>query len=466
MNTLKPLFIFAALGLALVVVYTALSRSPDSDHEPPHVEGLAVPSTDAPLVQMPGDSSTESPFGVSMGSAPPSEVWASSPHSVPGSSVPLAGAGAPPSALPGTSVYGGSPPSSLAGTGNPELPPGYDSPAPAFSGSEPARDTSQAEDAECVSGCPIPTAPLGTDGRSAERADAPTWPSSQAVAGIVPPHDSASEDRASEAPSTIGPGALPNQPDLASHREPSENEAEQAFHQIMDQVSRELDAGRLAEAHMALSRCYRSPGLAPEQARPVRDLLDQLAGTVIYSRQNLLEPPYMVRPGDTLQTIAEQFDVPPELIANINGIRDPRGVQPGQELKVVRGPFHAVVHLNDYELTMMLGNLYAGRFPITIGRDQPNLEGTYVVTDKGVGPTYYGPDGTTLVEHDPRNPLGSLWLGLGDPNGRSAGIGIHGTNDPRTIGRDAPRGNIGLEQRDIQDVFGILSVGSRVVIQR
>lgn len=234
----------------------------------------------------------------------------------------------------------------------------------------------------------------------------------------------------------------------------------------MDQVYRNLDAGRLADAHVALSRFYRQPGLTSQQNRKVTELLDQLAGTVIYSRHSLLEPPYVVRPGDTLQSIAERYDVPPQLIANINGIRDPRGPQPGQELKVVRGPFHAVIHLDDYELTMMLGKLYAGRFPISIGRDQPDLEGAYVIADKGVGPTYYGPDGATFDEHDSRNPLGSLWLGLGDRVGQATRIGIHGTNDPQHIGRDAPRGNIGLDRRDVEDVYGILSVGSRVIIQR
>jgi hypothetical protein len=261
--------------------------------------------------------------------------------------------------------------------------------------------------------------------------------------------------------------AVPAEP-LASFRdEPApRQEDQQSFQRLMDQVSRELEAGRLAEAHLMLSQFYRKPGLDSQQARQLVQLLDQLAGTVIYSRQSLLEPPYVVRPGDTLQSIADQYDVPPELIANINGMRDPRGVQPGQELKVIRGPFHALVHLADHELTLMLGDRYAGRFPITVGRDYPNLEGSYVIAGKGVAPTYYGPDGTTFDEHDERNPLGNLWLGLGDRAGQPGRIGIHGTNDPQSIGRDAPRGNIGLQRRDIEDVYGILSVGSRVVIQR
>jgi lipoprotein-anchoring transpeptidase ErfK/SrfK len=47
-----------------------------------------------------------------------------------------------------------------------------------------------------------------------------------------------------------------------------------------------------------------------------------------------------------------------------------------------------------------------------------------------------------------------------------SGIGIHGTADPRGIRRADNRGTICLSDQDIDDVFGILSVGSRVTIVR
>ena len=491
MNTFKPLFILAALGVALVVVYTALSRSPRSEHDPPHVEGLAVPSTEAPLVQMPGVSSSASPFGASRGAAEAPESssnppygsapgYPTAPPSYPGASPYPSSAAAPP-ATPYGSPVASDPPGTPYGSSAAGGPPGgYDSmaspyPGTSVYGADPPRRTVPTEPAACTTeGCPLPTSlpradPSRPDVASRPEAEAPAWPAPQSAAGMAPPYPSRDNPRTAEA-SRYSEPAAPAEP-LASLRDAppprqEDQQAKQSFQRLMDQVSRDLEVGRLAEAHLALSQFYRKPGLDSQQARQVVQLLDQLAGTVIYSRQSLLEPPHVVRPGDTLQSIADHYNVPPELIANINGMRDPRGVQPGQELKVVRGPFHAVVHLADYELTLMLGGRYAGRFPITVGRDQPNLEGSYVIAGKGVAPTYYGPDGTTFDEHDQRNPLGNLWLGLGDRAGQPGRIGIHGTNDPQTIGRDAPRGNIGLDQRDIQDVYGILSVGSRVVIQR
>ena len=45
-------------------------------------------------------------------------------------------------------------------------------------------------------------------------------------------------------------------------------------------------------------------------------------------------------------------------------------------------------------------------------------------------------------------------------------IGIHGTDNPLNVGATIDRGTICLGDRDAEDVFDILSIGSRVVIRR
>jgi lipoprotein-anchoring transpeptidase ErfK/SrfK len=231
------------------------------------------------------------------------------------------------------------------------------------------------------------------------------------------------------------------------------------FAAFLQAVRMKLKAGQLAEAHLALSALYDNPNLPPEQAQEVTDLLDQLAGTVIYSRQHLLAQSYRVRPGDTLEQIAHTYKVPTELLARINGIRNPQRLEPGRELKVVPGPFGALIDLGKYELVLMVGGRYAGRFPIGVGRDHVKLEGSYTVRDKIPNPPYYSPD-VNFSPEDPNNPLGELWIDLGNQ------IGIHGTNDPQNLHRTGGRGSICLAGQDIADVFGILSIGSRVIIRR
>ncbi len=231
------------------------------------------------------------------------------------------------------------------------------------------------------------------------------------------------------------------------------------FRSLMRSIQAKLDAGQLGEAHLALSKFYLHPRLTDDENRQLLGLLDQVAGTVVYSRQHYLEPAYRVQPGDTLERIATIYNVSAELLAKINGIRDPQNLAPGMELKVVRGPFDAVVDVNRYQLIVLLQDRYAGRFPIGIGRDQPLADGSFIVRDKKANPTYYGAD-RVIAAGDPANPYGDRMLDLG---GRLA---IHGTDNAQSIGRSDGRGAISLGARDIHDVYDILSVGSRVTIRR
>jgi len=239
----------------------------------------------------------------------------------------------------------------------------------------------------------------------------------------------------------------------------------------MDAVRKCLDEGKLAEAHLALSNLYGNPDLPADLAQQINDLLSKLAGTVLYSPKHYLEPAYVTQPGDTLERVSQKYSLPWQLLAKINGLVAPDAsnidvttkdmpLPVGMQLKVLRGPFEAIVHLDRHELTLMVQNRYAGRFKVGVGRDQPKLDGNYTVREKTLNPTYYGPDGVTLNPSDPKNPLGGAWIGLSDR------IGIHGTSDPQGLGRDDNRGTICVGNRDLQYLYEILSVGSRVTVLR
>ena len=313
--------------------------------------------------------------------------------------------GSPAAESPFDSRSGGVPPASSTG--------GL---APPFSPNQPSGSAPEG-------GMAPPFSP--TSGLNASSGQAP-WP--EGGAGVTPP--------SVPAPSADSPLADDGSGDVRG-----------AFARFMEAAHNDLEQGKLAEVHQTLSLWYDNPQLAPDEARQITELLDQVAGTVVYSPEHLLERPYTVQSGDTLPRIARAYGVPWQLLAKINGIQDPENLQPGQELKVVRGPFDAVIHLDTHELTLKLGGLYAGRFPIGIGRDQRDLEGTYFVEDK-------------ILQPDPNAPLGQFWIKLTDQ------IGIHGTNDPQYVGSDDGPGSICLDQQDIEDVHDILSIGSRVQILR
>ena len=220
-----------------------------------------------------------------------------------------------------------------------------------------------------------------------------------------------------------------------------------------------LQENRLDSALLLLSRWYDRPELSEQQQHELLVLLNQLAGTVIYSREHVLLPAYEVQPGDTLERVAQHYRVPWQLLAKINGTQDPNQLRPGDKLKVVQGPFDASVNLRTQRLTLFLGGRFAGCFSAGIGAENTTPEGEFNVKVKTPNPNYYGPD-RVVEAGDPNNPLGKYWIGLGDQ------LGIHGTNDPQSIGRADSRGCIRLSPRDIEDVYDMMTVESRVRIYR
>lgn len=97
-------------------------------------------------------------------------------------------------------------------------------------------------------------------------------------------------------------------------------------------------------------------------------------------------------------------------------------------------------------------------YPISIGTElNPSRLGETEVINKVVDPTYYPPQGGTPILPGPDNPVGTRWLGLG-----FSGYGIHGTNNPNSIGRAASAGCIRLRNEDVEELTELVAVGTMV----
>jgi lipoprotein-anchoring transpeptidase ErfK/SrfK len=230
------------------------------------------------------------------------------------------------------------------------------------------------------------------------------------------------------------------------------------FHSALQSAIAKVEDSQWYDALWTLSLFCNSPDLTPQQQQQLLDWLDPLAAKVIYSTEHLIEPGYTVQRGDTFPEIAARYDVPWQLLANINGVQNPNLLTGGTILKVVRGPFRAEVNLSRNELTLFAGKLYAGRFPITIGNDPAPKPGEYAVVAKQPGRTYYAGNGRTIPVDDPSNPYGKVWIDLGHD------LSIHGS--PQAGALADGQGCISLSPLDANDVFAILSQGSTVAIRR
>ena len=229
-----------------------------------------------------------------------------------------------------------------------------------------------------------------------------------------------------------------------------------AYERAMRLARTAIDEQKYRSALEHLSVFYESQDLTADEHRELLNLLDPLAARVIYSREHLVEDPYVVRGNESLMDVAARLDVPWQLLQKINGVNNPKILLPGTELKVVPGPFRAEVDLENQELTVFLGNLYAGRFPISVGSDPAPVEGEFKVREKKEDRAYFA-QGGTIPAGSPRNPFGKFWMDLGSE------MSIHGSP---VGGGDGQMGCISLSPRDAEDVFSILSVGSKVRVLR
>lgn len=447
MSSLRNFVVIVLLAGVLGVVYFAINKGPRPTERAELAPPWSVPQ-DNPAMAANG------PAGVAAGrlagfpssaGLPGTSISSSVPPTV---TLPTAGATSPASPFPSFGPTAAPPasPESMAVVANPAGVPGAAVPATPPAPSGIITGLGAIGGTPAVTPAATPTVILGQTPSNAQT--------------VYPARNTASVPGDTAAPASYdqpAPGAqVAGQPMVGTPTAPALGPE---FLSVMQSVQGKLDAGRLSEAHLDLSKYYLSSRMNPEEWRATVDLLDQLAGTVLYSRAHLLEPAYRVQPGDSLDRIAMAYNVTAELLAKINGISDPRNLVPGQELKVVRGPFEAVVDLGRHELALLVGGRYAGRFPVGVGRDRASLEGAFVVRDKRTNPIYFGPD-RVIAADDPTNPLGERLLDLGNQ------VGIHGTEDPKTIGADGGRGAISLGPRDVDDVYDILSIGSRVTIRR
>jgi lipoprotein-anchoring transpeptidase ErfK/SrfK len=95
-------------------------------------------------------------------------------------------------------------------------------------------------------------------------------------------------------------------------------------------------------------------------------------------------------------------------------------------------------------------------YPVAVGKHStPSPSGSFHIASHVANPTY-SHDGK-VVRPGPSNPVGTRWMSLG-----YKGYGIHGTNQPESIGHAASHGCIRMRNRDVEELFELVHVGDEV----
>ena len=118
-----------------------------------------------------------------------------------------------------------------------------------------------------------------------------------------------------------------------------------------------------------------------------------------------------------------------------------------------------LVSIPDRKLAVLENGRVLRTFPVAVGAPvSPSPAGRFVVANRISNPTYYRPG--VVIPAGSGNPIGPRWIGL-----NQKGVGIHGTNEPRSIGHAASHGCIRLRNQDVEQLFAMVRVGDVVEIR-
>lgn len=194
--------------------------------------------------------------------------------------------------------------------------------------------------------------------------------------------------------------------------------------------------------------------------------------------------------GSLLEFVAERFHAEEDFLRKINPTMNLDQLKPGYVLQVPNvAPFEIekltegfvpenpafvprklFVDTRERELQVREGDKILAQFPITPGSTKlPAPIGTWKILGIATLPWFRHDEGVLNygvrtndffnLPPGPNNPVGILWMGLNKP-----GIGIHGTNNPETIGRAGSHGCIRTANWDAARIKDLVTVGNVVEI--
>jgi len=188
--------------------------------------------------------------------------------------------------------------------------------------------------------------------------------------------------------------------------------------------------------------------------KKLEELNIKLIFSPILTNQSTL---YEVKPGDNLVKIARDFKTTVDLIKKSNNLISDK-IFPGQKLKIWTAPFSILVDKSQNILILKSNEEIIKTYIVSTGKDNSTPTGTFKIINKLINPTWFQA-GAVIPPDSPQNILGSRWLGF-----NLKGYGIHGTNDPQSLGKQVTQGCIRLSNSDVEELYILIPEGTEVTI--
>lgn len=240
-------------------------------------------------------------------------------------------------------------------------------------------------------------------------------------------------------------------------------------------------SGDAVGARAMLSRAMIDARLPESDRAALRDDVSRINEDLVFSQRVDPADPfayaYSIQPGDSLIKIDQREKLGPDwrFIQRVNKMSSPGSLSVGRKLKLVRGPFHAVVTKSAYRLDLYMGDpakpgelVFVRSFRVGLGEGGSTPLGEFRVRpgSKLVNPHWINPRTREKYDaNDPKNPIGEHWIGLEGLGQYSTitGYGIHGTIEPDSIGQQRSMGCVRLGTEDIALLYEMLGEGGSTV---
>lgn len=103
-------------------------------------------------------------------------------------------------------------------------------------------------------------------------------------------------------------------------------------------------------------------------------------------------------------------------------------------------------------------------YKVATGRtDDLTPEGMFDITYKAKFPYFRKKN---IPGNDPRNPLGTRWIGFDAEKTDGSIYGIHGNNDPTSIGKYISNGCVRMYTHDVNDLYDHIPFGTKLFITK
>ncbi|WP_277586366.1 L,D-transpeptidase family protein [Psychrobacillus antarcticus] len=161
---------------------------------------------------------------------------------------------------------------------------------------------------------------------------------------------------------------------------------------------------------------------------------------------------HTVQQGETLSQIARDYRTPLSEIISANPSINPNMLYIGQSI-VIPGfpdpnslPYQIEVSINNRQLRLRRYGVLEKEYPIAVGRILYNTPvGDFIIINKAP---------------NPGGPFGTMWMSLSKEH-----YGIHGTNNPISIGKAVSHGCIRMFNKDVEELARIVPIGTPVSIR-